>query len=478
MARVLEKRMVKMRGTVLTQRLGLLVIFCLVTLGTTGARCAETLPKYIFLFIGDGMAETHVRATECYFKDAQVQRGLAAEKVAGLTMLTLPMRGRATTFAKDNVVTDSAASATAFSSGYKTDNGVLNIDLETERKFDVMAQFVKRHGMKVGIISSAAPNHATPAGFYAHAKSRNMYPEIAMQLAASALDYVGGPPVLGAEGTDDKATDAKAREAALQNGYTVVEDRKSFDALKPGVQRIWVRSAMPLAIDGKHEIPLADHVSKAIELLAGPEGFFMMVEGAAIDWASHSNDGAAMAQELLEFDRAIARAIEFYRARPDEVLIVVTADHECGGLSLIEGRLTAPGMSKILDGQKKSRNASVDMFETFEKEKISFDEALPQMKAFFGIQYLSDEELAECRKIFKKGGGAQGQYAYGDERRISLFWSRLVSARAGLIWGSLNHTADPVPVYAVGAQAARFAGNSDNALIGRYIRDLISERKK
>jgi alkaline phosphatase len=332
--------------------------------------------------------------------------------------------------------------------------------------------------MKVGIISSAAPNHATPAGFYAHAKSRNMYPEIAMQLAASALDYVGGPPVLGAEGTDDKATDAKAREAALQNGYTVVEDRKSFDALKPGVQRIWVRSAMPLAIDGKHEIPLADHVSKAIELLAGPEGFFMMVEGAAIDWASHSNDGAAMVQELLEFDRAIARAIEFYRARPDEVLIVVTADHECGGLSLIEGRLTAPGMSKILDGQKKSRNASVDMFETFEKEKISFDEALPQMKAFFGIQYLSDEELAECRKIFKKGGGAQGQYAYGDERRISLFWSRLVSARAGLIWGSLNHTADPVPVYAVGAQAARFAGNSDNALIGRYIRDLISERKK
>ncbi len=467
-----------MRGTVFTQRLGVLVVFCLATLGTTGVMCAETLPKYIFLFIGDGMAETHVRATECYFKDAQVQRGVAAEKREGLTMLALPVRGKATTFAKNKAITDSAASATALSTGYKTDNGVLNVDLETGRKFDVMSQFVKRHGMKVGVISSAAPNHATPAGFYAHAKSRNMYPEIAMQLAASALDYAGGPPVLGAEGTDDKATDAKAREAALQNGYTVVEDRKSFDALKPGAKCVWVISDMPLAIDGRQEIPLADHVSKAIELLAGPEGFFMMVEGAAIDWAGHSNDGAAMVQELLEFDRAIARAVEFYRARPDEVLIVVTADHECGGLSLIEGRLTVPGMSKILDGQKKSRNASVDMFETFEKEKISFDEALPQMKAFFGIQYLSDEELAECRKIFKKGGAVQGQYTYGDERRISLFWSRLVSARAGLIWGSLNHTADPVPVYAVGAQAARFAGNSDNALIGRYIRDLISERKK
>ena len=462
-----------------TRKVRVLITVCLAVLGITGAACAETLPKYIFLFIGDGMGSTHVRAAECYFKDAQIQRGLAAEKIAGLTMLTLPMRGRATTFAKDSVVTDSAASATAFSSGYKTDNGVLNIDPKTGRKFDVMSQFVKRHGMRVSIISSAAPNHATPAAFYAHVEDRDMYPEIAMQLAASGLlDYVGGPTMLDVADTAAKATDAKAREAALKNGYTIVEDRQCFDALKPGAQRIWVRSDMPMVIDGKHEIPLAEHVSKAIELLAGPEGFFMMVEGAAIDWASHTNDGAALVQEVLEFDRAIARAVEFYRTRPDEVLIVVTADHECGGLSLDEGRLNVPGMSRILEGQKKSRDASAEMFDKFEKEKISFDAALPQMKAFFGIQNLSDEEQAECRKIFNEGGNEQGKHSYGDERRISLFWSRLVSARAGLIWGSLNHTADPVPVYAVGAQAARFAGNTDNALIGRYIRDLISERKK
>ncbi len=462
-----------MRSVLFTQKIKVLMAVCLVILGTTGATCAEAFPemypKYVFLFIGDGMGATHVRATERYLRDAQIQRGVAAGMMKGLIMLALPVQGRATTFAKNKATTDSAASATALSSGYKADNGVLNIDLETERKFDVMAQFVKRQGMKMGVISSAAPNHATPAGFYAHAKNRNMYPEIAMQLAVCGLDYVGGPPMLGVEDTD-----AKAKKAAANNGHTIVEDRKSFDALKPGVKCVWVRSDMPLVIDGKQEIPLADHVSKAIELLAGPEGFFMMVEGAAIDWASHSNDGAAMVQELLEFDRAIARAVEFYRARPDEVLIVVTADHECGGLSLIEGPLTAPGMSKILDGQKKSRNASAEMFKKFEKEKITFDEALPQMKAFFGIQHLSDEELAKCREIFDKGGDEQGKHAYGDERRISLFWSHLVSARAGFIWGSLNHTDDPVPVYAVGVQAARFAGSSDNALIGRYLRDLIS----
>jgi len=454
-----------------TRKIRVLIVLGLAALGVTGAAYAKTFPKYIFLFIGDGMAATDVRATECYWKDAQAQKGITPEKIQGLSMLKLPVRGTATTFSKNQAITDSAASATALSSGYKTDNGVLNIDLETGRKFDLMAQFIKRHGMKVGIISSSAPNHATPAAFYAHAEKRSMYPEIAMQLSTSHLDYVGGPTMLGVTNTD-----AIAREAAVKNGYTIVEDRKSFDALKPGAQRVWVRSAMPMVIDGKHEIPLADHVGKAIELLAGPEGFFMMVEGAAIDWASHANDGAAMVQEVLEFDRSIARAIEFYRARPDEVLIVVTADHECGGLSLDEERLSAPGMSKILDAQKKSRNASAgEVFRKVEKDKMLFDDALPLMKEFFGIQNLNDDELAECRKIFNAGGGARGEFSYGDNRKISLFWSRLVSARAGIIWSSLDHTDAPVPVYAVGVQAARFSGNIDNALIGRYIRDIVSE---
>lgn len=450
---------------------GFLIVFCLAAFRIAGELYADTLPKYVFLFIGDGMAEADVRATECYWKDAQAQKGIASEKINGLFMTSLPVRGMARTHSKNNSTTDSAASATALSSGHKTANGVLNVDLETGREFEPMARFVKRHGMRVGIISSTAPNHATPAGFYANAEKRNMYPEIAMQLTTKALDYVGGPVMLGGA-----EADAKARDAAVKNGYTIVEDRQSFDALRSGARRVWVRSRMSLAIDQKHEIPLADHVGKAIDLLAGPEGFFMMVEGALIDGASHSNDGAALMHEVLEFDRAIARAMEFYKSRPDEVLIVVTSDHECGGLTLDEETIKAAGMSKILDGQKMSRNASAgEVFRKIEKDKMLFDEALPLMKEFFGIQNLSDKERAECREIFNKGGDARGDFSYGDNRKISLFWSRLVSARAGLIWSSLSHTDAPVPVYAGGAQAARFSGNSDNALIGRYIRDIIAE---
>jgi len=358
------------------------------------------------------------------------------------------------------------------SSGRKVASGVLNVDTETGSKFDPMAQFAKRHGMKVGIISSTPPNHATPAGFYANAGKRNMYPEIALQMTAIGLDYVGGPAMLG--GPD---ADAKAREAAVKNGGTIVEDRRSFDALRPGARRVWVRRKTSLAIDERPEISLAEHVGKAIELLAGPEGFFMMAEGGLIDGASHSNDGAAMVREVLEFDRAISRAMEFYRSRPDDVLIVVTADHETGGLSLDENRIKAAGMSKILDGQKKSRNASAgEVFKKIEKGKMLFDEALPLMQEFFGIQSLSDKELAECREIFNKGGSARGDFSYGDDRKISLFWSRLVSARAGIVWSSMSHTDTPVPVYAVGAQADRFSGKIDNALIGSHIRDIISER--
>ncbi|MDD4025553.1 MAG: alkaline phosphatase [Kiritimatiellae bacterium] len=448
------------------------VVFIMAAMIIAGTNYAGTFPKFVFLFIGDGMAEADVRATECYFKDAQAQKGVAADTTQGLAMTKLPVRGTATTFSKNNATTDSAAAATAMSSGYKTANGSLNVDAETGRNFEPMAQFIKRYGMKVGIISSVAPNHATPAGFYAYAQKRNMYPEIAMQLTTNELDYVGGPVLIGGP-----EADVKARDAAVKNGYTIVEDRQGFDALRSGARRVWVRSKMSLAIDDKHEIPLADHVGKAIGLLAGPEGFFMMVEGAMIDGASHSNDGAALVHEMLEFDRAIAKAMEFYKSRPEEVLIVVTSDHECGGLSLDEERVKAAGMSKILDGQKGSRNASAgEVFRQVEKGKMLFDEALPLMREFFGIQDLSDKELAEVRAIFNKGGEARGDFSYGDNRKISLFWSRLVSARAGLIWSSLSHTGAPVPVYAVGAQAERFSGNSDNTLISRHIRDIINER--
>ena len=432
---------------------------------------SEKLPKYIFLFIGDGMALPDVLATESYLKDDQAMRGIPADQIKGLVMTHLPVKGMAQTFAKNADITDSAASATALSTGCKTQNGALNIDKESGLKFEPMAQYAKKRGLKVGVISSAAPNHATPAGFYAIAKSRNEYPQIALQLATASLDYVGGPKMLGGPEADHAAT-----EAAVKNGYTIVENRQAFDALKGGAEHVWVRSLMPFLIDSKHEITLADHVQKAIALLKDSDGFFMMVEGAQIDWASHANDAPTMIQELLAFDQAIKIAVDFCNQAPEETLIVVTADHECGGLSLDEARISAPGMSKTIQAQKGSRGASTGLFKEIEQKKLTFDDALPLMQAYFGVKTLTAEESNEIRKIYNKGGESKGDFTYSDSKNITLAWSRLVSQRAGLKWSSLSHTGAPVPVFAMGAQSHRFAGNSDNALIARYIRDMMAER--
>ncbi len=441
------------------------ILFLILFVGL--AFCGNS-PKYIFLFIGDGMAEPDVIATEHYVKDAQLQAGVNTEDIKGLVMTSFPVRGKATTFTKTDSVTDSAASVTAFSSGYKVQLGALNIDPATGRKFEPLGQFAKRHNYKVGIISSCGPNHATPAGFYAQATSRTDYLNIARQMAMSDLDYIGGDYVMEVSAEQDNI-----KELATKNGFTIAAGRSEFDNLGDQIGKVWAYAPMQYVIDSTPEITLADHTAKAIEIFKGSDGFFIMIEGSQIDWASHANDAAAVIYELIAFDEAVAESIKFYDQYPEDTLIIVTSDHECGGLSLDIDKVSAPGMSKIIQAQKGSRNASEIMFKQIEQQKLVFEQALPLMKDYFGIDELTEDEMKIIREAFNDSGEIKGDFSYGDNKKIALAWVRVVSARAGMIWSSLSHTADPVPVYSIGAMAKQFEGNSDNALIGRYIRDLI-----
>lgn len=426
-------------------------------------------PDYIFLFIGDGMGEPHVCVAEQYVRDSQIQRGVDPGQVKGLVMTSLPVRGSVSTDNRSGGVTDSAASATAFSTGVKVANGEINYDSSAGRILEPLDSFCRRNGYRVGIISSSAPNHATPAGFYAVVQGRNSFPEIAHQLVNSGLDYVGGPFLMRA-GTSDSAL----IDAAVSNGFTVAGSRAAFNALVPGTGRVWAYSQMGMVIDGPHSITLADHTRKAVELLEPSGRFFIMVEGAQIDWAGHANDGASMVFETMAFDEAVGAAFEFYSREPDKTLILVTSDHETGGLSLDLDKLSAPGMSRIVRAQKGSRSKAEAIFRQIENKKLRFDEALPLMKQFFGTENLSDQEAESLRAAFNEGGEVKGDFSYGDNKKMALAWVRLVSARAGMVWSSLNHTADRVPLYAVGVQVQRFGGDSDNALIGRRLRALMA----
>ncbi len=433
----------------------LMLIFVCVTQG------AE--PKFIFLFIGDGMGEPHCTAADQYIKDSKAGKGLVINE--------FPIKGKISTFAKNSLVTDSAAAGTALSSGHKVNNGAINFDAGSGETFEPMGVFAKTQGYKVGIISSSGLNHATPAAFYASSKGRGDYYEIAVQMAASDIDYLGGPYPLGVSEKKEEIN-----KLAADNGFKVADNARDFMAMKSGAGKVWVYSKMDAVIDGRHSITLADHTRKAIELLKGGEGFFIMVEGAQIDWASHGNDAAGMIFEMLEFDAAIRAAVDFYHKNSDDTLIVVTADHETGGLSLDMEKLASPGMSLIINSQKGSRSAAGEVLKLIEKKKMNFDEALPLMMDFFGVKELSDIEKEDIRTAFNDGGEAKGDFSYGDNKKITLAWVRLVSARAGLIWSSLGHTADMVPVAAMGAQSHRFAGNLDNTTVCWYMREIMTQK--
>jgi alkaline phosphatase len=290
-------------------RMSCFVLAMVLVLATYFPVKAAQPAKYVFFFIGDGMATAHRVAAEAFLKS---QGGEA------LIMNQFKAHGVTTTYANDRFITGSAAAATALACGVKTNIGFIGLDPDLS-PVESMAEKAKKKGMRVGIVSSVSIDHATPAGFYAHQPSRNMYHEIAMDLANSNFDYFGGGGFRDPEGKKSKKPLGNALEVAKQNGYKIVNDKAEFMALKEGVGKVIAYNnrlpdgmALPYAIDTEPaDIPLVEFTQKGIELLEGPEGFFMMVEGGKIDWGCHANDAATAIKDTIAFDEAIKAGYKF-----------------------------------------------------------------------------------------------------------------------------------------------------------------------
>jgi alkaline phosphatase len=269
-----------------------------------------------------------------------------SEGLAPLSFADFPFKGQISTANAFLGVTDSAAAATALATGHKTANGILSMDITGTNSYPTLADAAKGRGMKVGIVTSVSLDHATPAAFYAHSFSRSSYHDIAMQLADSDIDFFGGGGLLEPVGGDGLAADALERARA--KGFSVVTTKADFTALAPGAGRV---IAISETLDADKSLPyelervsgqqtLADFVAKGSSLLDGSGGFFMMVEGGKIDWASHARRTDLMIPEVLGLGSAVDQALAFRAAHPDETLIVVTSDHETGGLSSDGGVLS------------------------------------------------------------------------------------------------------------------------------------------
>lgn len=363
--------------------------------------------KYIFLFIGDGMGATHVATAESYLSYKEGKFGGVE-----LTMTQFPYYGTCTTYSANYNITCSAAAGTAIACGEKTNNGTIGINKDGENVTSI-AYTLQDEGYKIGIMSSVPVNHATPASFYAHSMSRSDYYNICQQIPGTEFELFAGAGFLDYNGKNGglEPTDTYLEK----NGYTVSYGAEEFKKESKGKDKMVFcqasnrsESADNYVSDGKFEedITLAQMVELGIDYLGDKEPFFIMCEGGTIDWAGHDNRTMSMVTDVISFDEAVAVAYEFYKKHPEETLIIVTADHETGGLTLGCG-----------------------------------DSAIHWKE-------MEESWIADGKKDIS-----------------SKEENKKLNDRCSIGWTTTGHTGGPVPVFAIGKGAETFNGRMDNTEI-------------
>jgi alkaline phosphatase len=481
---------------------------------------AQQTAKYVFLFIGDGMGVAQRTAAELYLAS---QMGVERPEEAKLVMNTFPAQGLTRTYDLSSVIPDSSSTATAIATGHKTKSGVLGMDPEGKTSYETIAEAAKKKGWKVGIMTTVSLDHATPAAFYAHVQSRRQMYDISMQLASSDFDYFAGGQIHEQTDKEDRSKPS-ALEAAKANGYTVAMGRAELEALKPGVGKVIAMSRMVDANsamyftldqkDGKEHVSIAEYLAKGIDLLDNPNGFFIMLEGGKIDWACHANDGAAAIHDILSFDAAIAEALKFYNAHAQDTLIVVTGDHETGGMSI---GFAGTRYSSFMDKIRQQKMSYIEFGKKLDEYKhahtpdnAKLEDLLPVIKNAFGLHLfpadgkaalekavtdgkakdapdeakkagkeaekklkysmaLTDLELkvlqdAFTQSMLEKKERAKDDFAYllyGGSEPLVVKLTTILDNKSGIGWTSYSHTGIPVQTSAIGAGSELFNGYYD-----------------
>ncbi len=436
--------------------------------------------KYVFYFIGDGMGLGHVNATEAYNRDV-----LKSDRP--LLMMTFPVASQARSYSASSPITDSAAAGTALSTGYKTKNSMIGMDPDTVPVNSIAVDFMKA-GYAVGVGTTVQADDATPAAWYAHAENRGMKETIAPQAAESGLSFLAGGH-FKLNGAGDEAF-AEFLNVMRKGNYEIAEGYAAFNELKRKgnkfPQKVMMYSDNPTwgqvgyTIDS---IPGAMTCAQITEAClytlesVNPDKFLMMIEGGNIDWAAHANDGGGVIKEILNFQDAINVAYQFYLRHPAETLIVVTADHDTGGMSL--GRNGGKYDISYADAQKISK----DLFgewtrkwgsETTDPTWEEMEKTLRDKLGFWTTVPVTEKETKELKELFdetfisKKAQDEETLYHSFNAFTAKAF--SILNYHMGIGWTTTYHAGNFVPVYAVGANAQYFSGSLDNTDIPKLIK--------
>lgn len=439
-------------------------------------------PKYIFYFIGDGMGLGHIMITEAYNRTV-------LNNDEHLTMLQFPVTSMATSYSANRHITDSSAAGTALSTGNKTNNYMLGVTPDSVPVFSI-AKALKDNGYGVGIATTVTLNDATPAAFYGHAPNRKLYYEIGKGIIGSNYEFFAGYNLISKNNNKGEKTDLY--EKIEKDGYKIVKGKEEYEKIKNHNKIILLNKPNRAGHCGytvdsmgndNFNVPYLTQTCMNHLQKNSPKKFFMMIEGGNIDWIAHANDPGVV-KSILDFNEGIKIAYDFYKKHPDETLIVVTADHNTGGMTFgVRGnkRVTL----KNLDYQK----VSISMFQEYCKDlqksgkEITWDDMKTYLKQNLGLYGAievdkKDDKLIQesFNKTFTKKDVEDVKTLYTTYNNFIADVFNVFNKYTGIGWTTTGHTGDFTPVYAIGVGAEEFNGLNNNIDLPKKIAKIAGAK--
>lgn len=430
-------------------------------------------PQNLILMIGDGMGFAQVKAYRYYADDPSTplieplpfDRYLVGAVATDSITLDCAKEDPTLCVRDPYGVTDSASSASAYATGQDTVVGRLGLSPSGEIQPNII-EMARQHDKAVGLVVTSQLTHATPAAFASHVESRKQVNDIANQLFDNQWD--GAPlanVLLGGGAADMKRADRDVAAQFEQAGYTLVSNRDELlQTDRTRILGLFAPYGLARGWDRDPSVPsLADMTRAALKALdQDTNGFFLMVEGSQVDWAAHSDDIAGVVSEMEDFNAAIKVVLEF-AAQSGDTLVVITADHETGGLSLARDNLYRWD-PRPLRGMKRTPAAITEEF-------LAGNESLSQLVSRSVPFILTAEEQVDLDQYPRDGPvdpvyGVDGIAAY-----IAI--NRLLDHRTLTGWSSLGHTGVDVPLYATGPGSENFSGVMQNEDLGKQLQAIF-----
>ena len=458
--------------------LSLLTVACTNTATTLHDGAEQTnvlpnsLPRNVIMVIGDGMGPAYTSAYR-YFKD-NPNTDIVEE-----TVFDRHLKGLSSTYPApiSGVVTDSAASATALATGVKSYNGAIGVDVD-KKKLQTVLEWAKLQGKKTGVVVTSQINHATPASYLAHNESRRNYNAIADSYLDDGIKadlYFGGGWQYFIREDRNLVNEFK------QAGFHYIDNYQGLTDLpnnKP-VLGLFADKGLPWALDDSNKHRLSTMTKAAVHHLiniqahddAPDNGFFMLIEASQIDWAGHGNDISGAMAEMDDLAKTLEYLEHFVKNHP-ETLVVVTADHSTGGLTLAANGKYEWQAESLRTMQHSSRYIAKELATSELNAKFA--------NILFNFE-LTKDELSLLIKIKATPKLGKNKDIYQDKNTSSVELAllkqvkSLIDGRTNSGWTSSGHTAIDVPVFAFGAQSELFSGHQDNTDIAKKIFNLLGK---